>query len=282
MSTLPEKFSATGQSQLEAQLNFFQNFAAKAVESTEKVLALNLATTRASMEQSTAAVQQLFTVRDPRDLLSLGAQTRQQIEGMLAYGRALAGIASGTQAALMPAVADVAKSALPPLSEQRAPVAKTAEPIAQTAEPVAQAAEPVAQTAKPVAKTAEPVAKTADPVAKTADPVAQTAPAPAQFDAAPTPEPEFAPEVKVEPEPLVARSAPAAPPAARVTPIAKAVTRTASKAAPAKPAAAPVPAAGKKVVVTNLKAVEASPPPRKAKAETKQQELLPTKAKKKK
>lgn len=264
MSTLPEKFSATGQSPLEAQLNFFQNFAAKAVESTEKVLALNLATTRASMEQSTAAVQQLLTVRDPRDLLSLGAQTRQQIEGMLAYGRALAGIASGTQAALLPAVADVAKSGAPPLSEQRAPL----EPLAKAAEPVAKAAELVAQVAELVAQAAEPVA--------------QAAPAPAQFDAAPTPEPEFAPEVKVEAAPLVARSAPAAPPAAKVTPIAKAVTRTASRAAPAKPAAAPVPVVAKKVVVTNLKAVEAAPPPRKAKAELKQQELLPTKEKKKK
>ena len=271
MSTLPEKFSATGQSPLEAQLNFFQNFAAKAVESTEKVLALNLATTRASMEQSTAAVQQLLTVRDPRDLLSLGAQTRQQIEGMLAYGRALAGIASGTQAALLPAVADVAKSGAPPLSEQRAPL-----------EPLAKAAEPVAKAAELVAKAAELVAQVAELVAQAAEPVAQAAPAPAQFDAAPTPEPEFAPEVKVEAAPLVARSAPAAPPAAKVTPIAKAVTRTASRAAPAKPAAAPVPVVAKKVVVTNLKAVEAAPPPRKAKAELKQQELLPTKAEKKK
>lgn len=229
MSTLQEQFSAARKSQVEAQLTLFQNFTAKAVESTEQVLALNLATTRASMEQSSAAVRQLLTAREPGDLLAVTRQSQEHLQSLLAYGRALAGIASGAQAALLPVVAEAAKTALP-------------------------ARQPVAQEATPVEAIADAV------------------------ELAATPEPEYAPEVKHEPEPLVAQSAPAAPPAATAKPMASAVSQTASKAAPATPAAAPVPKANSKVVVTGLKAVEAAPPV----AEPKQQESLGAKAKKKK
>jgi len=101
MSTLPEQFSAVRKSQVEAQLAFFQNWTTKAVESAEKIIALNLSTTRASMEKSSAAVRQLFTAKDPRDLFALTAQSQENFDGLLAYSRELFSIASGTQAALL-------------------------------------------------------------------------------------------------------------------------------------------------------------------------------------
>lgn len=99
MSNLPEQFSAARKAQLEAQLDAFRHFSGKAVENTEKLIALNLQTTRASVEKSTAAIQQLLTAKDPRDLFALTAHSRDGFDTMLAYGRALFGIAGSARAA---------------------------------------------------------------------------------------------------------------------------------------------------------------------------------------
>lgn len=84
--------------QAESQLNYLQSLAARSIESTGKIIALNISTARASMEQSSAAVLQMFSVKDPRDLLALTTSTQEGFDSMLAYGRALAEIASGVQA----------------------------------------------------------------------------------------------------------------------------------------------------------------------------------------
>ena len=70
--------------QAEAQFNYLQSLAARSIESTGKIIALNLSTARATMEQSSAAVRQLFSVKDPRDLLALTASTQQNFDSMLA------------------------------------------------------------------------------------------------------------------------------------------------------------------------------------------------------
>ncbi len=97
MSNLPEQFSAARKAQLEAQLDAFRHFSGKAVENTEKLIALNIQTTRASVEKSTAAIQQLLTAKDPRDLFALTAHSRDGFDTMLAYGRALFGIAGSAR-----------------------------------------------------------------------------------------------------------------------------------------------------------------------------------------
>ncbi|MDQ1922984.1 phasin family protein [Massilia pseudoviolaceinigra] len=101
MSNLPEQFSAARKAQLEAQFDAFRHFSGKAVENTEKLIALNLSTTRASVEKSTAAFQQLLAAKDPRDLLALTAHSRESVKSFLDYSRALFGIAGsvGTAAA---------------------------------------------------------------------------------------------------------------------------------------------------------------------------------------
>jgi phasin family protein len=100
MSNLTEQFSAARKAQIEAQLDAFRHFSGKAVENTEKLIALNLQTTRASVEKSTAAVQQLLTAKDPRDLFALTAHSRDSFDTLLAYSRALFGIAGGARADL--------------------------------------------------------------------------------------------------------------------------------------------------------------------------------------
>jgi phasin family protein len=119
MSTLPEQLSAASKSQLEAQLNFFKQFSAKAVAGAEQLIALNIATSKNAVDRSATVWRQMLAVQDPRDLLALTGQSQQQFEGMLAYGRALAGIANAMQA-------DVGQAALPVTISRAAP----AEPIA--------------------------------------------------------------------------------------------------------------------------------------------------------
>ena len=252
MSTLPEQFSAVRKSQVEAQISFFQNFTAKSIESVQKLVALNLSVSRASMEKSSAAVAQLLTVKDPRDLFALTNTTQESLTGVLAYSRQLMAIATGTGAAL----ADSAIKAMPEVDIALALVKDAVEEVASAVE----FAEPEAEPKTELQPEPQPELATAEFVA----PVA-------------------------EPEPAVVEivtATPAAPPKAEATPIAKAISQAASKVVAAKPAAAPVPAAKKATVVTGIKPVEASPPPSpvSGKPTTAQQQLdLPAaKAKKRK
>lgn len=112
MSNLQEQFSAARKAQLEAQLDAFRHFSGQAVENTEKLIALNLKTTRASVEKSTAAIQQLLSAKDPRDLFALTAHSRDSFDTLLAYSRALFGIA-GSARAEVPSFATVPSLAAP-------------------------------------------------------------------------------------------------------------------------------------------------------------------------
>lgn len=152
MSTLPEQFSAARKSQVEAQLAFFQNLTTKAVEGAEKIIALNLSTTRASMEKSSAAVRQLFTVKDPRDLFALTTQSQENFDSLMAYSRELFSIASGTQAALLQQNTPAQTAALLP--------APSAEPFPEVA-----AVKPIAKAvAKGVPKPAAAPVPEAEPI----------------------------------------------------------------------------------------------------------------------
>ena len=153
MSTLPEQFSAARQKQVEAQITFFQNYAASAVANVEKIFALNLSTTKASMEKSSAAVRQLLDIQDPHDLLALSTKSQENIESILAYGRELFSIATASQAALIKQATPVIAPPVP--DEPKPPKAK---PVA-VPEAKAEAPAPKAAPAAPVEPKAKPVAK---------------------------------------------------------------------------------------------------------------------------
>lgn len=125
MSTLPEQFSEARKAQVEAQFNFFHTFTGKALESAEKIIALNIETSRASLEKSSALVRQMISVKDPRDLFALTGQSQSQFDNALAYGRQLFGIAS-TMATTVPKVPVATMSLVPP-----APAASAAAPTEQ-------------------------------------------------------------------------------------------------------------------------------------------------------
>lgn len=177
MSTLPEQLSAAGKSQLEAQVNFIEQVAASAVANAEQVLALNLSTTRAAMANSSAALRQLLSVKDPRDLLALTTQSQASFERLLAYGRQLFSIASSSPAALLKPAAPVIAPAHPDEPKLVEP-APNAPKVAPRLVPVAPAVpEAHAALVEPVVKStpAAPHSAKPKPIAKAASKVAAKA-----------------------------------------------------------------------------------------------------------
>jgi phasin family protein len=263
MSTLTEQFSAVRKSQVEAQINFFQNFAAKAVESAQKFAALNLTVSRASMEKSSAAMAELLDAKDPRDLFALTKRTQETIDGLLAYNRELLAIATGASTALPQTTVQASPEVkTPPLALATSVPAKTPQPELPVAEFVAPLAAPVVVAPAPLVAEAKvkPIAKAVSKVVEAKPVVVKTVePKPVVVKAV---EPKAVVVTAAEPKPVVAKAIEA-------------------KAVAAKPA----PAIVQPPLVIDVKpVVVAAPAPVSAKPVAAQQQLdLPaTKGKKKK
>ena len=96
MTSLSEQLSTVRKSQWEAQLDVFRDLSKRALDSAEQLIALNMKTSRASVEQATGTFKQLLEVSNPRDLLAIGSTAQGQWQQFFAYGRELLGIATGT------------------------------------------------------------------------------------------------------------------------------------------------------------------------------------------
>jgi phasin family protein len=96
MTSLQEQFSAARITQLDNGFNLMQSFSDQALDRTSRVVALQLEASRAAIAQSSEALRQLLAVRDPRDLLALGAQSQQNLRTMFNFGSELFSIAAGT------------------------------------------------------------------------------------------------------------------------------------------------------------------------------------------
>lgn len=154
MSTLPEQFSAVRKSQVEAQISFFQNYSEKSLESVQKIFALNMSLTRASLEKSSAVFTQLFSVKDPRDLLALTNNSQENFNGLLAYGRELMAITAGAAVTALPETAAAAPVAVQSVPAEAAPVVVVEAETVVAAAPASVAAAPEALPVeeKPIAK----------------------------------------------------------------------------------------------------------------------------------
>lgn len=99
MFSIPEQFSAATKTHIEAQIAMLTTLVNKAFEGVEKIVDLNMNVVKASLEESTAAAQQMIAAKDPQELLTLTtAQTQPTAEKAIAYGRHLASIATSAQA----------------------------------------------------------------------------------------------------------------------------------------------------------------------------------------
>ena len=201
MTSLPEQFSAAaGQSQanvkaqFEAQFDFFNKFANQALENASRVVNLNLAVSRDSVERSTRAALALAA---SRDLLALRSHAEEQVRSLVDYSRELVGIASGIK--LYAPVLDA-----PALQQQlAAPFLKTVEAVVDAPVPAVK----VAEADVVVAAQPEPVA-----AAKEVEPEPEPDPAPvaaaAQAEPVVVAEQEPAPETQA----LAVEAAPVAEP----------------------------------------------------------------------
>ena len=96
-----QQFSNATKALFENQFASLSALSGNVVESVEKVVALNMAAAKASSEESTAAVKQLLTAKDPQEFFSLvTAQAKLNAEKLQSYNRTLAEIAANSKAEL--------------------------------------------------------------------------------------------------------------------------------------------------------------------------------------
>jgi hypothetical protein len=262
MTSLSEQLSAVRKSQWEAQLDVFRALSKRALDSAEQLIALNMKTSRASVEQATGTFKQLLEITNPRDLIAIGSTAQGQWQQFFSYGRELLGIAAGTHERswstqaplqLVPAATANVPTSVPQILEQAA--IATAEATTVNSE-IARAA---ADTGSALAEAALDAGKQA---------AAAVEPAPAQAEA-PAPETittTVTEAVAAEPEapaadPVETAIADEVPPA-KAKPLAKALNKVAPKPAAAEhPIASTVPLeAGPHVELPIVTPTESTPP----------------------
>lgn len=97
MFNTPEQFADSQKAQFQTLLSIGQ----KAFEGVEKLVSLNMAAARASMEESAQQVNALLSAKDAQELVSLQANLAQPAaEKALSYSRQVYEIASATSADL--------------------------------------------------------------------------------------------------------------------------------------------------------------------------------------
>jgi len=93
MFTNPEQFANATKALFEFQLETFNTLTSKAVQGVEQVVALNLATAKAQMEEQLATGKELSQSSDPKAAMSLAAAKVQPgVAGAAAYNEQLGAI----------------------------------------------------------------------------------------------------------------------------------------------------------------------------------------------
>ena len=193
MFSIPEQFSAATKTQLEAQFTILNTLASTAVESAEKVIALNLSTTKDTVGLSSAAARQLL--EDPQEFFQHNSSQPANFDRLFAYGRQLFSIATAAQSELIKTTQAQLKAASSAASAAAAPASapKGIAKLTSVAKPVivaavvtpaneASADAPVASAAATI--TAAPAAPKAAKAAGKAKPAAAKA-APPPFPSVP-------------------------------------------------------------------------------------------------
>lgn len=168
MISLPEQFHAARQTQIDKQFQLLRVLGEQALDNTGRVLALNLDASRAAVEHSSSAMRQLLAMRDPRDLLNIGAQSQRQLRTMFDYGRELFSIATGLRGLGLQTYSVEPAALAAPAAVEAAPL-KEAEIVADaTAAVAASAAEALSETAPATAPAAAPDTAAAAPAPEAA------------------------------------------------------------------------------------------------------------------
>jgi len=239
MSSITEQFSAATKSQWDAQFQIFSSFASTAVASAEKFIALNISTTKASVEKSSATAKKLLSAKDPQEFFSLSAAEPASFDKLLAYGREVASIASTAQSELIKSAQSTFKQVTELATTPATVVPKTPPALAAAVTAAVSAINtpsPAIVGKTETASANEPVAAPISAPTAAAAPKAAKAPAKPKPAAAPIAAVEKPVEVKVAVKP----SFPAPPPkpvaaaAADIKPAKLKAVATKTKPAPGK------------------------------------------------
>jgi hypothetical protein len=233
MTLLSDQLTAVRQAQWEAQLDMFRKMTASALDSAGQIAALNMRTSRASVEQVTGTLKHMLEARDPRDLFALGSAAQGQLHTLFSYSRELFGLAVGNRS--LPGAI--------PLLAAPAPTANIPASYAQALEQVSIATDAAATINSEIAAAA---VDTGAALAEAAIDAGNVARFEATPEAAPAPEPQAAPAPAEDPaaarlaevEAVIETTIVDEVPTAEPTPVAKAVHELATK-----PAGDPHPAA---------------------------------------
>jgi phasin family protein len=234
MTLLSDQLTAVRQAQWEAQLDMFRKMTASALDSAGQIAALNMRTSRASVEQVTGTLKHMLEARDPRDLFALGSAAQDQLHTLFSYSRELFGLTVGGRS--LPGAI--------PLLAAPAPTANIPASYAQVVEQASIATNAATTITSEIAAAAVDTGAALSEAAIDAGSVARAIPEP---QAAPAPEPQAAP-APAEPQQAAPAEDPAAArlaeveaviettvvdevPSAEPTPVAKAVQELAVKPA---------------------------------------------------
>ena len=98
MITTPAQFAELNKSQLDTLFALSHTM----FDATEKLVDLNLAAAKATMEESAERATALMSARDVQELMALsGSMAQPSVEKMVSYSRTVYGIASGAGAEVM-------------------------------------------------------------------------------------------------------------------------------------------------------------------------------------
>jgi phasin family protein len=99
MSAFPEQFSNATKANFESQFALLSTLTAKTFEGIEKLVALNISTAKAALEESSAATRQLLAAKDAQEFFALTTtQAQPNTEKVQSYSREVASILSDTSA----------------------------------------------------------------------------------------------------------------------------------------------------------------------------------------
>jgi phasin family protein len=104
MMEMQNPLSSATKTHIDAQMTLWNTVNDKTLDSMERLASLNLRVMRSYVDESTNAVRQLLTSRDPQQgFLTNVHQAQPNMEKVFSYGREVAEIVTGTQAEIIKA-----------------------------------------------------------------------------------------------------------------------------------------------------------------------------------
>ena len=79
MSSTADQFSNATKATFEAQMAAMNDFANRALHSMAELAELNIATAKASLEQTSAAAQQILSAKDPQEIIAMTSSHAEPI-----------------------------------------------------------------------------------------------------------------------------------------------------------------------------------------------------------